>query len=293
MSQHSSQYQSQLTIQEVFSDYLALAKNKLNLIVTFTAVVGFVLAGGAQPGDVLWLFLGGYLVTACANTLNQIIEKDFDALMKRTQNRPMPTGRVTTTEALLFAGITGILGLLILYVVFHITAAFFGALSIFSYAFIYTPLKRISPMAVLVGAIPGALPPLIGYVAATNQLSVEALVLFAIQFLWQFPHFWAIGWLGFDDYKKAGYKLLPRDEKEKSVPQQSIITIAVLFALSFVPYSLGMTGIIGTVICLLAAIGYAIPAIQLLKTLDNKDARNLLLASFAYLPVVFLAILIG
>ncbi len=284
---------AQVTLSDIVSDYLALAKNKLNLIVTLTAVFGFLFAGGAKPGDVLWLFLGGYLVTASANTINQIIEKDYDALMKRTMNRPLPQGRVKVIEAWLFAGITGVLGLLVLYFAFNITAAFLGALSLLSYAFIYTPLKRIHPIAVFVGAIPGALPPLIGYVAATGQLTIEAFVLFFFQFLWQFPHFWAIAWLAFEDYQKAGYKLLPSGDKDRAVAIQSILFVIMMVVLSFVPYFLGMTGILGTIIAVVASIVYGVPAVRLSKSLDNKDARQLMFASFAYLPIVFAGLILG
>jgi len=294
MAQVKTTYQPQsLTLGDIVLDYLALAKHKLNFIVVITAVLGFIFAGGGLPGDLVWLFVGGFLVTASANTINQIIERDFDKLMARTKTRPLPTKRVSVMEAWLFAGITGLVGLLTLWFAFNQLAAVLGAVSLFSYAFIYTPLKRIHPIAVFVGAIPGALPPLIGFAAATGTIPLEAVILFLFQFLWQFPHFWAIAWLADKDYKKAGFKLLPGGERSKRVAVEAFIFCLVLAAFSFAPLYLGFTSIVGALICFVAGIFYAFPAFKLMKHQNDFWAKKLMYASFFYLPIVFIAIILG
>lgn len=280
-------------VRSKWQDYMLLAKHKLNAIVVITSVLGFVYAGSPVLSfDLLWLFVAGFLVTASANAINEILEKEYDAMMKRTQNRPLPAQRMSDTEAWLFAGLTGVIGLILLWYVFNQTAALLGAISIISYAFVYTPLKRIHPISVFVGAIPGALPPLIGYIAYTGVFNEEALLLFAFQFLWQFPHFWAIAWLAFEDYKVAGYKLLPTGKKDLSVPIQSIFFIVLLAGLSILPYMMGNLSIWGCVISFIASIAYLIPAIKLLRTREDKDARALMFASFLYLPIVFTALIL-
>jgi len=294
MKQVQGTYQAEtLSLSTVFADYLALAKYKLNISVVITSVLGFAFAGGAAAGDVLWLIIGGFLVIASANTINQIIEKDYDALMKRTQNRPLPQGRVTITEAWLFAGITGLAGIVVLWFAFNQLAAMLGALSLFSYAFIYTPLKRVHPISVFVGAIPGALPPMIGYVAATGVLNIDAIILFTFQFLWQFPHFWAIAWLTIDDYNKANFKLLPGNKRSKRVAIEALTVNIVLVGFAFVPFLFGMTSIWASIICAIFGLLYALPAVKLVKRLDEKSARQLMFASFFYMPFVFLTLIIG
>lgn len=275
-------------------DYLALSKHKLSLIVVITSLCGYLFAGGSLFSlSSLLLFIGGFLVTASANTINQILEKEYDAMMKRTKSRPLPQGRMSDFEAWLFAGASGILGIILLWITFNANAALLAALSILSYAFFYTPMKRIHPIAVFIGAFPGALPPLIGYVAFANQFNIEAFLFFTIQFLWQFPHFWAIGWLGFDDYKKAGYKLLPSGEKDASVPVQSIIFVFMLILVSVLPYVLGVTSLLSSIICVIASTVYLVPAVQLLESESDKDAKSLMFVSFAYLPIVFTALILG
>lgn len=275
------------------TDYLALAKNKLTLIVVVTSMLGYLFAGAPLfSWSFVALFIGGYLVSASANSINQILEKEFDAVMKRTMNRPLPQRRISDVEAWLFAGITGLSGTFILWAYFGQTAALLGLISIISYAFVYTPLKRVHPIAVFVGAFPGALPPVIGYMAATGVFNVEALLLFAFQFLWQFPHFWAIAWLAFDDYKKAGYKLLPTGQKDLSVPIQSIFFIVLLLLISLVPYLMEFTSIWGSVVCFMASLLYLYPAVKLYKSKSNDDARQLMFASFIYLPIVFTSLIL-
>lgn len=275
-------------------DYLALSKHKLSLIVVLTALCGYLFAGGRLfTLSSLWLSIGGFLVTASANTINQILEKEYDCLMKRTQNRPLPQKRMSDFEAWLFAGLTGLVGIVLLWVVFNANAALLSAISILSYAFFYTPMKRVHPIAVFIGAFPGALPPLIGYIAFVNQFNVDAFLLFSIQFLWQFPHFWAIGWLGFDDYKKAGYKLLPSGEKDSSVPVQSIIFVFLLILLSVVPYVIGISSMLSSIVCVVASTVYLVPAVKLLESESDQDAKSLMFVSFAYLPIVFTALILG
>jgi len=266
---------------------------RLNLIVVFSALMGYIFAGVGLGWNLLWLFLGGFLVTASSNTINQILERDFDKLMSRTQNRPIPQGRVGVMEGWLVAGITGLSGLVLLWVMFNPLASLLGALSLFTYAFIYTPMKRFSPLAVFVGAIPGALPPMIGWAAAVGTLTFEAWMLFGFQFLWQFPHFWAIAWVAFEDYKKAGYKLLPDGEKTSNMPIQSIIYTIALGFMAFLPYYFEVISLPAALVCAAAAIFYMIPAVKLLKNRDDKYAKQLMYASFLYLPVVLTALVIG
>lgn len=294
MKSATKTYQNEgVTLSAIINDYMALAKFKLNISVVLTAVLGFAFAGGAAPGDVLWLIVGGFLVIASSNAINQIIEKEFDSLMKRTKNRPLPQNRVSPTEAWLFAGITGFLGIMILLVAFNQLAAVLGALSLFFYAFIYTPLKRIHPISVFVGAIPGALPPMIGYVAATGVINIEAITLFTFQFLWQFPHFWAIAWLAIDDYNHANFKLLPGNKRSKRVAIEALAVTLVLTVFAFAPYFFGMTSLWASSICAVVGLFYAYPALKLVKRLDEKSARQLMFTSFFYVPVVFLTIIFG
>ncbi len=276
-------------------DYILLTKLRLSLLVIFSSAIGYLMVPhvGIDWIKICWLLLGGLLTTSGSNALNQVSEKDYDKLMTRTANRPLPTGRMSVTEALLAAGICGVGGILILWYNFNVMAALLSAVALLSYAFIYTPLKRISPIAVFVGAIPGALPPLIGWVAATGSISNEALILFAIQFLWQFPHFWAIAWVCYDDYIKAGFKLLPSKEgRNKFSALQNIVYILVLIPVSIIPMSLHMTSWVSTGIVLFAGVLFLIPAIKLYRECTMKAARQLMFMSFFYLPIVQLALLI-
>ncbi|MEZ4886466.1 MAG: heme o synthase [Chitinophagales bacterium] len=270
------------------SDYSILVKVRLNLTVVFSAIIGYLLAVGGNFLfiDLFFLGLAGFLVTGSANAINQIIEKDYDKLMVRTANRPLAANRMSVVEALLVAGFFGITGLLILGFLFNTTAALIGAISLFSYAFVYTPLKRVSPIAVLVGAIPGALPPVIGWVAANSLWSYEASVLFSIQFLWQFPHFWAIGWLGAEEYEKAGYKLLPSDGRNKYTAVQIILYIVTLIVVSFAPYAIGLISIVSIIAAIVLGTMFLYYGYNLYKECDNKAALKLMFASIVYLPVL-------
>jgi len=272
-----------------WKDYLILVKVRLNLTVVFSATIGYLLAAGAESqfSMVILLGLAGFLITSSANAINQIIEKDFDKLMKRTFNRPLAAGRMTVTEAALVAGICGVTGIGLLAYCFNELAAILGALSLLSYAFIYTPLKRISPIAILVGAIPGALPPMIGWVAFSGGMDYEAIVLFSMQFLWQFPHFWAIGWLGAEEYEKAGFKLMPTPTtKNKSIAVQAMLYIAILIIVSIMPYWLGMLGIVSLVAAVVLGLMFFYFGLNLFFKCDNKAALQLMFASIIYLPLM-------
>ncbi|MGB1204639.1 MAG: heme o synthase [Chitinophagales bacterium] len=270
-------------------DYAILVKVRLNLTVVFSSAMGYLLAVGADDFllSLIFLSIAGFCVTSSANALNQIIEKDYDKLMKRTANRPLATGRMGITEALLVAGILGVGGILLLWYMFNDLAALIGAVSLLSYAFIYTPLKRIHPIAVFVGAIPGALPPMIGWVAATGVMSIEAYTLFAIQFLWQFPHFWAIAWLGADEYAKAGYKLQPVSEtRSQKATIHIIVYILFLIIVTLTPVLFQMLSIYFTGVALLLGVFFLYYGINLFKKCDNKAALHLMLASVIYLPLL-------
>ncbi len=271
------------------SDYSILVKVRLNLTVVFSAIIGYLLAIGGNFLfiDLLFLGLAGFLVTGSANAINQIIEKDYDRLMKRTKNRPLAANRMSVVEALLVAGIFGIAGLLILGLMFNTMAALIGAISLLSYAFVYTPMKRISPFAVFIGAIPGALPPVIGWVAATSLWSYEASILFSIQFLWQFPHFWAIGWLGAEEYEKAGYKLSPNSAgKNKYTAVQIMVYIVTLIVVSLAPYAINLISMISVITALLLGGMFLYYGYNLYKECDDKAALKLMFASIVYLPVL-------
>ncbi len=275
-------------------DYSILVKVRLNLTVVFSAIIGYLLAVGGNFLfiDLFFLGLAGFLVTGSANAINQIIEKDYDKLMKRTANRPLAAGRMNSGEALLVAGMLGIIGLGILGLIFNTTAALIGAISLISYAFIYTPLKRISPIAVFVGAIPGALPPVIGWIAATSVWTYEASVLFSIQFLWQFPHFWAIGWLGYDEYQKAGYKLLPEGGRNRYTAIQIMVYIVTLVMISLAPFAIGLISSVSIIASLILGAMFLYYGYNLYKQCDNKAALKLMFASIVYLPVLQMVMVI-
>ncbi len=235
------------------------------------------------------LCLGGYLITGAANALNQVLEQDVDQKMARTAKRPLASGRMTKNQAVLIAGLMSLAGVTLL-ALFNGLAALIGMISLMSYAFIYTPMKRVSPIAVFIGAIPGALPPMIGWVAVTGSIDPEAIVLFALLFAWQFPHFWAIAWVRFEDYAKAGFYLLPTKKKDKQSALQSLIYASFLIPIGLMPYIMGLTGVISAVIVTGMAFYYTFRAWQLYKSCTRDAARQLMFSSFIYLPVVMLAL---
>ncbi len=283
-------------------DYNQLLKPNLSGMVVFSSVIGYLMAPNihfvwndmAVWRQIITLFLGGMLVTGGANTINQILERDSDALMKRTRLRPMPDGRMSHKEAWVFAILTGVSGALLLGYYFNPLA---GALSFFSlllYAFAYTPMKKVHPVAVLIGAIPGALPPLIGWVAATGGFAAGGWILFTLQFFWQFPHFWAIAWVAFDDYNKAGIRMLPTREKEtRFTGIQCMLYSIVLIPMALVPHAIGLIGNAAMWVCMLSGIMYFAASIVFYLKNDYKSARRVMFASFIYLPTILLALVIG
>ena len=274
-------------------DLLMLVKFRLSATVVFSSVIAYLIAA---PGAISWLPLvilaaGGFLVTAAANTLNQVLEKDYDRLMKRTEDRPLAAGRMKIADAVLAAGFMSLFGISLL-ALFNPWTAFFGTFALVSYAFVYTPMKRVSPAAVFIGAVPGALPTLIGCVAAQGELTWLGLVLFAIQFCWQFPHFWSIAFLGYEDYSKAGYKLVP----ERSNGQINLSKLgwqALLYALALVPLALlppylGATGwLSGIIVAILGGV-YSYFAWRFLQVPVRKTALQLMFFSFGYIPLSLL-----
>jgi protoheme IX farnesyltransferase len=289
-----------VTVKSKIKDYNQLVKFRLTFTVVLSAVLGFLLGstGDINYAHLTALIAGGFLVVASSNGINQIIEKDFDALMDRTANRPIAQNRMSVLEAGIFCAITGIIGVSILGLFLNTYAALLGFASLMSYAFIYTPLKRVSSLAVLVGAFPGAIPPLLGWVAASGQdtsmvFSTAALVLFLIQFFWQFPHFLAIAWILDDDYKKAGYNLLPTASgRSKSSALQVIYYSAILIPISAIPYFIGLSGMVSLIIVVISSIALTALAVKLYKTLSIKDAKRLMFASIIYNPLVLISLLI-
>jgi protoheme IX farnesyltransferase len=276
-------------------DYIQLSKFTLSFTVVFSCVICYLLAPdiiGVDLKSILLLFIAGMLVTASANAINQAVEKDTDALMKRTAKRPVASGRMSQQEAYVFAFITGFVGIILMYIFFNLTAALLSAFSLFLYAFIYTPLKKVSAISVLVGAFPGALPCLIGWVAATNDLSSGGWILFAIQFLWQFPHFWAIAWVAHGDYTKAGFKLLPSEKGPTKVTAlQAILYAMLMVPIGMLPFYFNMSGPISFWIVLTCNLFIVLQCVRLYIDMNAKAARRVMFSSYIYLPVVFLSLL--
>ena len=277
-----------------FRDYAQLLKPNLSFMVVFSSVVGYLLAPGVQFGwtEVILLFLGGMLVTGSANTINQILERKSDAFMKRTMLRPMPDGRMSVGEAWAVATVSAAIGTIILSYYFNPLAGLLSFISLLLYAFAYTPMKKIHPVAVLIGAIPGALPPLIGWVAATGELGIGGWILFTIQFFWQFPHFWAIAWVLDDDYIKAGIRMLPSAAgKTRFTGLQCMFYSLVLIPMAVMPRVVGMSGNIGMWVTMACGLFYFVASMAFYMNNDHKSAKRVMFSSFIYLPVVLLALL--
>ena len=272
-----------------FANIIQLSKVRLTSSVVFSAIAGYFIA--ADQFDVLpftYLVTGGFLVVAASNGFNQILEKEYDKLMVRTADRPLPTERMSISDAFWISLIMGLLGVFLLYRI-NFLSGFFGTLSIILYVLVYTPLKRISPISVFVGSFPGAIPFLLGWVAVTNDFDIEPGILFAIQFLWQFPHFWAIAWVCNDDYKKAGFKMLP-GEKDKSTAWKNVVYTFFLIPLSILPV-FGIAGrlqlsLIAAFFVAIAGIWFFSKAVSLFKELTDDSAKELMFASFIYLPSI-------
>lgn len=285
-------------LKSFYFDFKQITKAGLSVSVVFSSIAGYFL-GILDFASLDWIILlmlaiGGYCMVGASNTFNQIIEKDLDLLMDRTKNRPIAAGRISVTKAFIIASILTLVGLVILYNI-NPKTAMFGAISIFLYTSAYTPLKTVTPLSVFVGAIPGAIPFMLGWVAATDDFSLEAGTLFMIQFLWQFPHFWAIGWFLFDDYKKAGFFMLPTGKKDQATALQIILYTLWLIVASVLPAIFPYIGVIGSrlyltpfaaVVVFLLGIWMLIYAFKLYRNKDSKSARSLMLVSVAYITLL-------
>ncbi|MFD2202201.1 heme o synthase [Shivajiella indica] len=276
--------------------YFELIKFRLSALVTFSAAFGFILGDSGYLfswGQFLALILGGFMITGASGAANEIWEKDYDKLMKRTQNRPLPLKQISLSEAYWFTSLLAFLGISILWVFTNPITTLLGILSMVLYIFVYTPLKRVGPIAVFVGAIPGAMPPLLGWTAATGVISHEALILFGIQFIWQFPHFWAIAWVSDEDYKKAGFKLLPSGgKKDLNTAIQIMIYTLFLLPLGLLPTYFGLTGINSGIVATVCGVLFLAQTFSLMKDCSRKSALKIMFGSFLYLPIVQIAYLL-
>lgn len=288
-----------LTITSLLTDFKEITKAGLAISVVFSSIVGYLL-GVSDEFPFSWmtfvlLGIGGYCMVGASNVFNQIIEKDLDALMDRTKNRPLPSGRTSKQNAFILGVVLTLTGLAILYSI-NPKTAMFGAISIFLYTSVYTPLKTITPLSVFVGAFPGAIPFMLGWVAATNNFGIEAGTLFLIQFFWQFPHFWAIGWFLYKDYEKAGFFMLPTGKQDKKTALQTILYTIWLIIASLLPV-LGFTGdlklsYIAAGIVLLLGLWMLYFAVKLYREMDEKAARKLMLVSVSYISLLQLVYVI-
>lgn len=289
----------QITIWEhltqAVTDFGLLVKFKLTLLVLFSAVMSYaIVCGGKVDWTVMALLtFGGFMVTGAANALNQVLERDYDRLMPRTANRPVATGRMSVSTAVLSAGLMAMAGITVLSFL-HPIAGFLGTLSMMSYAFVYTPLKRTTPLSVVVGAVPGALPLIIGCVVQEGVISPVAMMLFSLQFLWQFPHFWAVAWLADDDYKKAGFYLLPskNGEKDATTGFLSFIFCLLMITNAVLGWALGYVGIGATAVLVALNLYWAWLCWGLYKECSRTAARKQMFMSFLHLPVSLIVLLI-
>jgi protoheme IX farnesyltransferase len=284
-------------IWEAVTDFGILVKFRLTLTVVFSSVMGFLIASsGSSSFDfrvLMFLVLGGFCITAAANALNQVLEKDYDKLMERTKHRPLPQQRMTVASAILIAGVLALFGILFLGSIGPL-ALLLGAIALVSYAFIYTPMKRFTNLAVVVGAIPGAIPTAIGVVAVDGSLTGYAIALFALQFFWQFPHFWAIAWLKRDDYANAGYFLLPSKGgvKDAQTGIQSIIYCVLLVALCGLMFAVGFIGWLALVLGVIITLGFTYRCWELFKYQTDLVAKRQMFYSLAYLPAMLIVLYI-
>ncbi len=271
-----------------------LTKFRLSFLVSFSAIVGFILASdNFNFIDLLVLGLSGYLVTAASVINNQILEKELDKKMDRTKNRPLPTNRISKINSTIISIILMLIGLASITFYFNLLAGILSLSSLLLYTFVYTPLKKVGPIAVFVGAIPGALPPLIGWVAFSGEISIEAIIIFSIQFIWQFPHFWAIAWIYHDDYKKVGFKLLPSKGEKNFNTALNIMTYTLfLIPLGLLPTIFGITGIISGGIAVFCAILFLAQTFKLFKDYSRSSALKIMFGSFIYLPIVQISFII-
>ena len=272
-----------------------LLKVRLSFLVAFSCAFGYGLAtrGWVNWETLLMLTFGGFLLSGASVGLNQVLERDLDKLMTRTMNRPLPTGRLTVQEALAFIFLCFVASIIILWMYTNPLTVFFSVISMILYCFVYTPLKRVGPIAVFVGAIPGAFPPLLGWMAATGSVSHEAMIIFGIQFIWQFPHFWAIAWVSDDDYKKAGFKLLPSGGgKDLNTAVQIMIYTMFLIPLGLLPAKFGITGLDSAIVATVCGVAFFAQTFSLMKTGSRQSALRIMFGSFLYLPIVQIAFLL-
>jgi protoheme IX farnesyltransferase len=284
-------------------DYIQLMKPSLSIMVVFSSVISYLLAPKVVEYDwlmILLLFAGGMLVTGSANAINQVVERDTDAQMKRTASRPIASGRLTPLNGWIFAVLSGAVGVWILGNWFNWSAALLAAFSLFLYAFIYTPLKKVNSIAVLMGAVPGALPCLIGWVAGQDEFSLGGWILFAFQFFWQFPHFWAIAWVAHQDYSAVGFRLLPsREGPTQFTAMQTIAYSLLLVPVTLLPFFTGMSttdslqGLIAIGVVILANVFMIGRCINLYRTMEVKAARRVMFGSYLYLPLILFALLLS
>ena len=281
------------SFKSIFNDFKAITKAGLAISVLFSSIAGYLLGfGGNNPFSwqvLITLIIGGYCMVGASNAYNQVIEKDLDALMDRTKNRPIPSGRMSSNTALLIATSLTIIGIVLLYSI-NAKSAMFGAISIFLYTSVYTPLKTVTSLSVFVGAFPGAIPFMLGWVAATGNFGIEAGTLFLIQFFWQFPHFWSIGWFLFEDYEKGGFFMLPTGKKDKSTALQVILYTGWLIIASLIP-ALGYTGKlfitpISAIIVFLLGLWMMFYAVKLYQLKTSQAAKKLMLTSVFYITAL-------
>ena len=275
--------------------YYELLKVRLSFLVAFSSGFGYILGshGIMDWGTFIAFCVGGFLVSGGAITINQILEVEYDKVMKRTMGRPLPTDRVSKAEASIFAALLLLIGFSLLLIHTNTLTLLISMLSMLLYSFVYTPLKRVGPVAVFVGAIPGAFPPLLGWVAATGQISYEAMIIFGIQFIWQFPHFWAIAWLADEDYKKAGFKLLPANgKKDMHTAINIMIYTLFLLPLGLLPAKFGVAGINSAIVATICGVLFLAQTFSLMSDNSRKSALKIMYGSFLYLPIIQIAYLI-
>ena len=276
-------------------DFTQLVKLRLTLTVVFSALMAYWIALPMERSltyKLFSIFIGGFLITGAANALNQALEKGYDARMSRTANRPLPSGRMEESTAVLIAGVMSVFGLIIL-ANLSLWSALLGAISLLLYAFVYTPLKRVTPISVFVGAFPGALPTMLGWVAYTGKIDIAAIVLFTVQFVWQFPHFWSIAWILEDDYKRAGFKMLPFNPgRTRKTAFQCLLFSLVLIPVGILPTVFNISGVVAAVVAVFGALYFSFYAYKLYKSCELADAKKLMMAAIIYLPIVQLFYLI-
>ena len=275
---------------KIFKDFFEITKSRLSISVVFSSMTGYLLAAETIDNQhILYLFLGGFCMVGASNTLNQVIERDYDAIMKRTQNRPIPKGRISIASALIISILMITIGFFLLNKL-NLKTALFSFFSILIYVLIYTPLKTITPLSVFIGAFPGAIPFMLGWVSATNKFGIEPGILFMLQFFWQFPHFWAISWVMHDDYQKAGFKMLPTGRKDRKTAFQITFYTLWMILISLIPYthysgSLSLTQNSALLILTLGIIMLYF-SIDLMVKKSNKAASKLIIVSIFYLSLV-------